>query len=32
VVALKAAGYVQTAVIGRILMQGEALEPVVLLP
>jgi selenide,water dikinase len=32
VAALKAAGYVQTAVIGRILMQGEALEPVVLLP
>jgi hypothetical protein len=32
VVALKAAGYAQTAVIGRILAQGEALEPVVLLP
>jgi selenide,water dikinase len=32
VVALKAAGYVQTAVIGRLLMQGEALEPVVLRP
>jgi len=32
VAALKAAGYAQTAVIGRILAQGEALEPVVLLP
>ncbi|OIP18105.1 MAG: selenide, water dikinase SelD [Comamonadaceae bacterium CG2_30_59_20] len=30
--ALKAAEYGQTAVIGRILAQGEALEPVVLLP
>ena len=32
VVALKAAGYAQTAVIGHILAQGEAIEPVVLLP
>ncbi|MCM2340967.1 selenide, water dikinase SelD [Rhodoferax sp.] len=32
VAALKAAGYAQTAVIGRVLFQGEAIEPVVLLP
>src|SRR5512133_683040 len=32
VAALQAAGYAQTAVIGRILVQGEALEPVVVLP
>ncbi|MCM2295172.1 selenide, water dikinase SelD [Rhodoferax sp.] len=32
VAALQAAGYSNTAIIGRILAQGEALEPVVLLP
>jgi selenide,water dikinase len=32
VAALQAAGYAQTAIIGRILAQGEALEPIVLLP
>jgi len=32
VVALKAAGYAHTAIIGCIRAQGEALEPVVLLP
>jgi selenide,water dikinase len=32
VAALQAAGYAQTAIIGRILAQGEALEPVMLLP
>jgi selenide,water dikinase len=28
--ALKAAGYVHTAIIGRITAQGEAIEPVLL--
>jgi selenide,water dikinase len=32
VAALQALGYPHTAIIGRILAQGEALEPVVLLP
>jgi selenide,water dikinase len=32
VAALQALGYTHTAIIGRILAQGEALEPVVLLP
>lgn len=32
VAALQAAGYASTAIIGRILAQGEVLEPVVLLP
>lgn len=32
VAALRAAGYAQTAVIGRLLPQGEALEPVLLVP
>jgi selenide,water dikinase len=27
---LQAAGYVHTAIIGRITVQGEALEPVLL--
>ncbi|MBX9610968.1 MAG: selenide, water dikinase SelD [Burkholderiales bacterium] len=32
VAALRAAGYAQTAVIGRVLPQGDALEPVSLVP